>query len=482
MNVLHATFNRKFSMSMYKNMKISLGEMNFLKDFVHDTRGDLYPVVSKSADCTEDIAQNRYCIAGGSVERVIGQFFPFATYEAEADSVRGEMGFVFRLPHAAAFLTVVRDEEKAKIRYICEDHAEECILPTETEEKMTMIVSCRPGSFDVYCRRNSKAEYLTTISEDRFSQSNRCETFREGYVSLLASGSVALAQVSFYLDNGVSIADFRPVKYEDGTVIHEGGKVYFTGTIRLQAGGYQGIFSWVPGTAQFEMTGALYFDCGDGFWRGYLASALVYHREWKKWLIWTSSFEHEHILAYGSFDGEARFGVNVVDVALMEKAGEHGDRTDFLGFKGDEDPDLVYDAEKKRWLLAVCRLDAETRKYVYMFFESDDPFKGFRYIGRGAEGASETGGVFVRANGELSFVCGNDFDKRSEYRIYSRDGMKNASFRYPDGGFRGWGCVMPLKLGSRTRYFWLTFDRHGGSDYRWSYGNVYCFEAVALGE
>ena len=29
----------------------------------------------------------------------------------------------------------------------------------------------------------------------------------------------------------------------------------------------------------------------------------------------------------------------------------------------------------------------------------------------------------------------------------------------------------------RTRYFWLTFDRHKGSDYNWSYGNLYCFEA-----
>jgi hypothetical protein len=55
--------------------------------------------------------------------------------------------------------------------------------------------------------------------------------------------------------------------------------------------------------------------------------------------------------------------------------------------------------------------------------------------------------------------------------------MKNAAFRYPDGGFRGWGCVIPVTLGSRTRYFWLTFDRHNGSAYNWSYGNIYCFEA-----
>ena len=33
---------------MYKNMQIPLGEMNFLKDFVNDTRGDLYPIIKKT--------------------------------------------------------------------------------------------------------------------------------------------------------------------------------------------------------------------------------------------------------------------------------------------------------------------------------------------------------------------------------------------------------------------------------------------------
>jgi hypothetical protein len=24
---------------------------------------------------------------------------------------------------------------------------------------------------------------------------------------------------------------------------------------------------------------------------------------------------------------------------------------------------------------------------------------------------------------------------------------------------------------------WMTFDRHGGSDYNWSYGNIYVYES-----
>ena len=160
----------------------------------------------------------------------------------------------------------------------------------------------------------------------------------------------------------------------------------------------------------------------------------------------------------------------------MEKAKETSDITAFLGFKGDEDPDIIYDEERDRWILAICRVEPKTESYVYIFFESDNPFTGYRYIGRGEKGA-ETGGSFVRVNGEIFFVCGNDFEKKSEYRIYSKDGMRIAKFNYPDGGFRGWGTVVPVKLGSRTRYFRLTFDRHNGSAYNWSYGNLYCFEA-----
>ncbi len=91
---------------------------------------------------------------------------------------------------------------------------------------------------------------------------------------------------------------------------------------------------------------------------------------------------------------------------------------------------------------------------------------------------AETGGSFVHIENKVYFVCGNDFNAKSDYRIYSEDGMVQAKFDFPDGGFRGWGTVMPIRMGSRERYFWLTFDRHNGSDFNWSYGNLYCFEAT----
>ena len=471
-NLFCSEFKRKFSLSMYKNLKIKLGEMSLSKDFVNDRRGDLYPVTQKSPDCVECVENNYYVIKGGAVKRLFCQFFPFATYEMTFSYVNGEVGFCFQLPESEARIFTNGNQ----VRYSCAGRLEISDVPELVGSSFTLIVSCRPGAFDVYFKNNGKPEFLCTFYEEAFKNSNQYSMFSNGYVFLFATESATIRQVLSYIDNGISIADIRPIKYENGEPMLEHGKVYFTVSVRMQEGAFQGVFSWIPGTAEFNMTGALFYDAGDGWWRNYVAPVILYHRSEKQWYVWVSSFEHEHILAHAAFDGDPRFGVNVVDVTLMKKASDTSNITAFAGFKGDEDPDLLFDEENNRWLLAICRIDPKTKSYVYVFFESKEPFYHYTYIGRGKDGA-ETGGSFVRINGELFFVCGNDFKATSEYRVYSKNGMQMASFHYPDGGFRGWGTVVPIKLGSRTRYFWLTFDRHNGSDYNWSYGNLYCFEA-----
>ncbi len=80
------------------------------------------------------------------------------------------------------------------------------------------------------------------------------------------------------MDSGISQADIRPIRYENGDVMIEQGKIYLSASIRLQEGCFQGIFSWVPGTAQFELTGALFFDAGDGLWAGDVASSILKNR------------------------------------------------------------------------------------------------------------------------------------------------------------------------------------------------------------
>ena len=463
MNIYEKTFHRLFSLSMYKTLKLPLGQMTFTKDFVNTTRGDLYPVLSKNETCAETVADNRYSVTGGTVTRLIGQFFPYATYAVSFDRLEGSVGFVF---HTASC--------KASVFYdgttlLCST-GDSWPLAVALD---TLIVSCRPGAFDIYTETNGSAQFLHTFPCDSFQNAHQHTEFAYATAALALAGTVTVRSAEFYIDCGISQADIRPIRYEDGQVMVENGKIYLTVSIRMQEQMFQGVLSWVPGTAKFELTGAVFYDSGDGKWCGDVAASLLYHRKKQQWYLWVCSFNHGHVLAHAALDADPRFGINVIDITLMEA---QGGLTDFCATEHDEDPDFFYDAEQDRWLMAICRMDPAVRGYRYMFFESKEPFAGYRCIGQGLDGA-ETGGSFVRLDNETVFACGNDFHKISDYRIYTKEGMVNARFDFPDGGFRGWGTLIPVPMGSRTRYFWLTFDRHNGSSYNWSYGNLYCFES-----
>ena len=143
MDITKAVFKRQFAMSMYKNLKLPLGRMTFSKDFVAETkRGDLYPVIERTVDCVEKITDNRYAVLHGSAERMIGQFFPYASYEICFQSANGAAGFGFQIKSAKAVLLKYGNE----ITFECNGQKEtvKCEIASDT-----MIVSCRRGAVDV---------------------------------------------------------------------------------------------------------------------------------------------------------------------------------------------------------------------------------------------------------------------------------------------------------------------------------------------
>ena len=475
MDFSHIIFRRKFSMPMFKNLYIKMGEMAFTKDFINASDvTDVYPIIEKSSDCTEEIQNNLYFLRSGKIERWFCEFFPHATYEITAQSFGGKVGLSLAIRDAKAEILF----DKNSLYFYSGEMQKTMPLPDYTDEKISMAVTCELSSFNIYFRINGELEYFTSFNAPDFTDSQNYELFKNGYAAVKAESDVVILKASTYLDNGVSQADMKPLRYENGDIIVESGKVYLTFSARQHTGGYQAIYSWVPGTAEIEMCGAIFFDCGDNRWCGDIASSILFNRKTNQWYIWYASFSHGHILGHGVADNDIRFGINVLDTTLMEKADENSDRREFLGFSSDEDPDFFYDDVQKKWYMAICRLDPSIdNRYRYIFFESKNPFDGYTYIGQSLEG-SETGGSFVKIKDELLFVCGNSFEKVSNYRIYSKEGMEDAKFDLPDGGFRGWGTLMPVPQGSRIRYYWITFDRHNHSDYKWSYGNLYCYEAI----
>ena len=481
MNFSDMTFIRKFSLNLYKNLYVPISSMTLTSDFTNTARGDLYPLIAKTEGVTETVAGAKYTVSGGTAERMVAAFFPYATYKLYIEKVSGAAGFAFVAGDVRCTITLENDDWST---YVCVNHPDgnkTIKISREINGGVALLVSARPGNFDIYTETDGVITFVGTAPVPAFAKSNADSFYRTAKVHSLLSGNVTVRGMESYVDCGIGQADVRPFRYENGDVIMENGRVFITFSARMQSGGYQGILSWVPGTSDFKMEGAVFYAVGDGVTYGDVATAYVFDRRDNTWYMWQRSGGAGHVLAKATFKHDIRYGINVVDVeALPHMTAENMDDTKVLGKKGDEDPDFMYDEVRGKWLFAICRLAEETKKYQYFFFESDHPHEGYEYVGRGPAG-EETGGSIVRLGDKIYFVCGNDFHKTSDYRVYEWgkfDEFTNLKCDYPDGGFRGWGTIIPVCFGTRRRYFWLTFDRMLMSNtFNWSYGNLYCFEA-----
>lgn len=470
-------FVRKFSICLFKNKRLLLGEADFSKDFIRTDRGDKYPALFSEGEYTEATGTDGYTFdsVNGKLVRLLGHLSPYAVYEAVITKLDGECGFAFQLGEETAVLALKTNADGC-LSVVC--GGEELRTGRPFVPGTAFSVQPRKSRFDVYLQTGDIPECLGTFVLPAFEDSDRESVFLHTAAGFYCAGKAKLRKVSFFMDSGISQADIRAVRYENGEVLTENGRMFFTVSIRLEEGACQGVFSWIPGTEEFRLTGALFFDAGDGVWGNDVATSLHFDRRTGDWLLWVCAFSHGHILGRARFRGDPRYGKNVIDITLLPPFAPGDDDRAFKGKKGDEDPDLFYDEKEDRWLLSVCRCCSEGG-YRYFFFESSSPLDGFTYIGQGLPG-DETGGSFIPTDGGLCFVCGNSFQARSDYRVYDMKDLSRAgklTADYPDGGFRGWGTVFTVPQGTREKTYWLTFDRHKGSEWNWSYGNLYCFEA-----
>ena len=547
-NAYELYFHRLFSINPYRSLRMKLCEMSFCKDWPHTDRGEPYPIVREvGAALGEKVEDGRIAFSAdepGERARLIGRFFPYASSEVCVDALDGEgarVGLEFAARSGRGSPYTAEDAPGLCV-FVERAGAEVCVCHEEFVGGRSLgvmrhgtraftpggvlFVSAHGAFFDVSLGR----EFVCTIQAEGFSDICRRSAFMNAgvslYVGLPAGGRAAVSRAESFLDGGLSHADMKPVRYEDGTPILENGRLFLTLSSRLQAGAYQYVVSWNPSTCELRPEGAIFFDYGDGRWCADVAISLIYHRERREWLFWATAFSHGHILCHGTSAGDPRFGVTVLDATLMEaqkpgsdvsngglartedcacgkvgaarasasddvlsvQAGgraagvaELDDDTLWLAKTGDEDPDFTYDRERGKWYMTICR-SVKGAGYRYFLFESDEPFSGYRHVCH-TESGENTGGLMVCVRGRRALVCGSDFKARAEYRVYPLGDFSHfqrLTCDFDDGGFRGWGSLMPVPCGNRTKYVWMTFDRHNGSDYNWSYGNLYAYEAEEM--
>lgn len=500
MNTIYdMTFKRKFSVNLYKNIKLMLAQMDCFKDWISNKQGDPYPILSKEGEVRESIADCCYVAEGEGnsfVRRLIGAYVPFSTQEVKVsyldEHICGGISVISQSELLLATLDVYlkRVGESVKIYYAL--NGQECEVTKETfpyQSGMALTVTLHHGNcLDVFLRYGETIRPISFFSLDELLPLRNEKVFRNAVVASFArfdqKGSLSVLEAKSYLDSGVSQADMKPIRYEDGKPLMEQGKLFMTMTSRLGREMMQSILSWNPSTCEFHMEGALFFDAGDGDWCGDVASSLIFDRNEKNWKLWMASFAHGHILGHAQFESDPRFGVNVIDVTLMETK-EGSLDTEFYAMEGDEDPDFYFDKETNKWYMTICRWEGgELGKYRYFLFESEKPFEGYTFVSKTSDDAV-TGGIFTLIGGKRYFICGANADKRAQYLIYdAKDFSKPQTLRcnYDDGGCRGWGTVIPVPCGTRTKYVWITFDRHNASDYNWSYGTLYGYEADLMNQ
>jgi len=525
-------FRRKFAVNLYKSLRFPLGEMSLYSQWLNSDRGDPYPVIDKSGAVKEAVTpEASYKIentgeGSATVCRLLGQHFPYANYEMTLLENGGAVGFSFRcgadgrsaytLGNAPRVDILAENDGCNGARLLCrvfvggrETRCDTTDVFPQFTVGTTFSVACNGDEFNVYVDNGDTPAPIHTFFVSEFSDIRRQVNFNACSASVMAvipegGANIEIDCVNWYLDCGVCQADMRPIRYIDGTPMTENGRLFFTMSARLVRGGYQAVISWNPSGCDFRLEGAIFYDAGDGIWCADVAASVLYDKKKEQYLVWFCSFSHDHILAHGVSSADLRYGINVLDVELMPVEGfiavDGVDGTDpggvkrrgkavltddraFLGKSGDEDPDFYFDEEKNCWYLTVCRHSNETGKYEYFRFKSDSPFEGYRFIDKTGN-EQETGGSTVKIGDKRYFFCGAYFNRRAVYNMYEIGEderfhfIGNIKTDYEDGGFRGWGTVVPIKCGSRTKYMWLTFDRFLGSAvHNWSYGNIYAFEA-----
>ncbi len=470
-------WSRRGSVNLYRNRKLPLGEMSLFKGWTSEVPGDPYPVLSRVGAPDERVGGGSYRVklkAGESVMRLICAHFPFATYEIEFSRLCGASvaltlagGPLCEVTFDGKQVTVLTEEGK---------HS----FSTEPITCGTLAVTFRPGGVSAYLRTDGTDAPICDVDAPTLSLYRSEEVIHRAKACLsicsAAGGEFELSRAEAFISAGISQADLRPIRYETGEPLIEGGRIFLTASARCEKLRYQVVLSMCPTLFDLRLEGAMFYSYDDGYIHGDVAPTVIYDRTAGAWRLWVWSLAHGHRLAYSEGFSDPRYGISIIDATLMPLAPAGADIETPLAFEGDEDPEIML--VDGVWHFAVCRHDLDG-KYHYFHFTSDRPDGGFTYVDK-TLGGEKTGASFVKTPEGVYFVCGSDFNKSSVYDIYPLNDFSapaSPKVDFPDGGFRGWGSMILVPCGSRHKYIWITFDRHGGSSFRWSYGNIYVFES-----
>lgn len=283
--------------------------------------------------------------------------------------------------------------------------------------------------------------------------------------------SVIYTGIEQYLSSGTGQADPKVIHYEDGEPIVVKNKIWLAMTTRGYApipASHQGIYSFDLTTHEWELTGDMCFDKGDGIKRPWHATDVFFDRTDQKWKFLTTSHGDDHKIYYGIFNKDPRFGITEAQANLLQNGVQQG-----------EDPSIIYDLNAGKWRLAMCQSVAGGFNTVLL--ESSYWNGPYTLVAKN-ETTSSTG-ILIQKIGGKYYVFqgrGNGNYEALSYPSLMKVTSLNVSPLLNDRNI--WPVVIPIASEIGTKYYFLTFDREQITG-TYSYGNLYwyCANEEAIG-
>lgn len=449
----------------------------------------------------ESIEKGRLYITAeksSSVTRWMGGFNAFATYDVEINNFTssGETGMLFKDRAAENYLSINLIATKGKfdsVRCIIAKDGHEVenftfVLPDKLKSESPIIlrVQMLAVGFNIFVEQQRQTtligrfDFVKHFDLRKKTLMQRFEFFLQ--TKLQAHASVEINEASAYISPGMGQSDIRTVTYEDGSPYFKDDRLWILMTIR--GGGLphpmQGVYSLNPSVFDIKFEGIILYERGDGLLRNDLASNIIYDRNTKEWIGFTTGFS-----TYGDPDQKEKKQILAVQSSRMPLRGISIMKAKSIGLIADyEDPQCIYDDKVKKWRMLLC-----------------ENYNGYKAVVREANSwdgkyTLVSGPVKVNSTGTQIQKIGGKY-----YALFGSAARKVFIYSYPDlkphgeltihrppwdekSGTRIWPNVISLPEGYPAPYIALMMDRlnyTGMQGPNWTYGALYLYHGSELG-
>jgi len=423
--------------------------------------------------------------------RWVGGFNPFAAYKVSINKFTawGEIGVIFRDTDAdnRIMANLVAENGMYKsIRCVITKNGNsvernDFPLPIEISgsEPIRLLVQMMAVGVNLYIEQAGESTLIGRMDFAKHFDLRKKELMNRFefclHTSLQANGKVEIDEASAFLSPGIGQSEPRTVTYEDGSPYFKDDRLWLLMTVR--GGGLphpiQGVYSLNPSIFDIKFEGIILYDRGDGLLRNDLASNIIYDRNKKQWIGFTTGFS-----TYGDPDQKEKKQILAVQSSRMPLKGISIMTAKSINLIADyEDPQCIYDEEAKKWRMLLC----ENYKGYKAVVRESDTWDGEYKLVSGPIKVNTTGTQIQKIGGKNYALFGSAARKVYVYSYPDLKPVSELNIHRPPWddkvNTRIWPNVIPLPEGYQAPYMALMMDRLNfpGMKNSWTYGAMYLY-------